>query len=336
MIQPYTHYNASMENPDVSIVIVSWNAKKFLKQCLRSVYDTIREITFEVWVADNNSSDGSPEMVRKKFPQTKLICTGDNLGFAKANNICIKKSRGRYLCLINSDVKLVNDSIEVMLSYIDKHPEVGMLGPKVINPDKTLQQSVRNFPTYWNAFSGALALDTIFPKSQLFGNCPTPLLANDSPRNVDVLLGCFWMVRREALNDVGLLDERFFMYREDVDWCKRFKLAGWKVVYFPKVEAIHYGGGSSSNAPIECYVEMKRSSLLFWKKFHGRFGILYISIITFLHEIIRIVRGIILYVIKPSERRKFGYRIKRSMACISWLLGISGRKQNDIKRVSGM
>ena len=322
-----THNIKNENRMDLSIIIISWNAKEFLKQCLQSIYETVNtSVAYEIIVVDNDSSDNSPDMVKKEFPYVKLICNGDNLGFAKANNIGIKQSSGRYLCIINSDVKLQKYCLYRMMVYMDHNPEIGMLGPKVLNPDQTLQYNYKKFPTYWNTLCRSLALDTLFPKSRLFGSRLYSLIAIDSPCSLDVLVGCFWMVRRKALGEVGLLDEQFFMYGEDIDLCKRFVTAGWEVVYFPDADAIHYGGSSSSNAPIKFYIEMKRSSFLYWKKYHGIIGKIYIYFTFLLSDTVRIIRGLIMYIIKPSERKKFKYKVKRSIASMCWLLHISNLK----------
>ena len=145
-----------------------------------------------------------------------------------------------------------------MLAYMNEHPEIGMLGPQILDSNGNIQRSCMGFPTLWNTSCRALALDTLFPKSKLFGGYMMTFWPHDSIRDVNVINGCFWMVKREALDEVGLLDERFFIYAEDKDWCKRFWDAGWKVVYFPEAKAIHYGGASSSNAPIKFHIEMQK------------------------------------------------------------------------------
>lgn len=326
----------TIEHPiDVSIVIVSWNAKAFLKQCLESVYSTIREATFEVWVIDNDSSDGSPEMVKNEFPQVKLICSGHNLGFAKANNIAIKRSRGQYLCLINPDIEVQQDCISRMILYMDEHPDIGMLGPKVLNPDQTLQHNCRHFPTLWNCFCRALALDRIFPQSEQFGGAGMSFFQGDRIRDVNVLTGVFWCVRRKALVEVGLLDERFFMYSEDFDWCKRFHMAGWKVVFYPDAKVVHYGGGSSSNAPVRFYIEMQRSYLQYWQKHHSRFSqICFVSLI-FLHQVLRVIGHIILYMIGPSRKNDSGHKVQRSVKCLYWLFRLGVQNGGNEYRLTG-
>jgi hypothetical protein len=277
---------------------------------------------------DNNSSDGSPEMIRNEFPQLTLICTGSNLGFAKANNIGIKKSFGRYLCLINSDIQVLNNSIDLMVNYMDQHPEIGVLGPKVLNSDLTLQPNFGGFPTLWTSFCRALALDRIFPHSKVFGGERMTFFSGDNVCSVDTLDGLFLLVRKEALDAVGLLDEDFFMYFEDVDWCKRFHKVNWGIVYYPEAMVIHYGGASSSNDPIKFYLQKLRAGLLYWRKYNNRISQLIYLLIVLLHHSIRVSGWIFGYVIRPSEKDIIRHKINRSMACIYWLLNISRSKLN--------
>lgn len=316
----------SHENVDISVVIVNWNTKEFLGKCLHSVYETTHEVTFEVIVVDNGSCDGSSEMVTEIFPFVKLIQTGSNVGFAKANNIGIKNSKGRHICLVNSDVVIRDGCIDKMYSFIEQHSSAGILGPRILNPDLTLQSSCRGTLSLWNTLCRSLALDTIFPRSKLFGGLLMNFWPHDSIRSVDAILGCFWMVRREALNEIGPLDERFFMYAEDIDWCKRFRMAGWEVVFLPHAEAIHYGGGSSLNAPIRSYIRANQSSFVYWNKHYGKARVFCIYLVILLGEIIRIVRGSILFFLKSSERPMVKHKIMRSFWCILWLVNIHKQK----------
>lgn len=212
---------------DLSFIVVSWNAKEILSKCLQSLTRETSHLYSEIIVVDNASTDGSPELVREQFPHVKLICNDANLGFAKANNIGIKQSTGRYLFLVNSDVIILEGCIDSMCTYMDQHLGIGVLGPKILSPDGMVQRSTMEFPTLWNCFCRALALDSIFRSSKLFGGQLMTYWSHDTIRNVEVINGCLWMVRREALRKVGLLDEDFFFCGEDIDWCKRFVDAGW-------------------------------------------------------------------------------------------------------------
>jgi GT2 family glycosyltransferase len=211
---------------------------------------SVRE-PLEVIVVDNASSDGSPEAVRANYPAVQLICNSGNDGFARGNNIGIRASQGEYLFLVNSDVVVSDGCFEKLLRYMDGHPEIGMLGPRILGSDGKVQRNCMGFPSLWNTLCRAVALDTLFPQSQLFGSHFLTFWNFDDTRPVDVINGCFWVLKRSAVDEVGLLDERFFMYGEDVDWCKRFRQKGWKVVFFGEAEALHYGGASSANAPIK-------------------------------------------------------------------------------------
>ena len=308
---------------DISIIIVSWNAKKYLEQCIASIIGETIKYQTEIIVVDNASTDGSVELVKGKFPKVKVICNDTNLGFAKANNIGIKQGTGKYICLINSDVEILQGCFDRIVPYFEQHSKIGVIGPQIIGVDGTVQRSCMGFPTIWNTFCRALLLDTLFPRSRLFSSYLRTFQKHDTIQYVDVINGCFWLISREALNQVGLLDERFFIYAEDKDWCKRFWDAGWKVVYFPQAQAIHYGGASSSNAPTRFYIEMYRANYEYWKKYHSRPAQLTFLLITGLHHIIRLIGEMMLLVIRPSKRSYVLNKIKRSIALIQWLLSFN-------------
>lgn len=302
-----------------SIIIVSWNAKQYLMECLKSLqeeHDCLREII----VVDNASSDGSPEAVKQAFPEVNLIENRANVGFARANNIGMRASTGKYILLINSDVIVLKDCIDRLIKYMDANPSVGMAGPRTLNPDGTLQVSCRHFPSLWNNLCQIFGFNRVFQRSRFFSEPFMQYWAHDETRSVDAIRGCFWIVRREALDQVGLLDERFFFYGEDIDWCKRFHEAGWDVVFYPEAEAIHYGGASSRNAPIEFYMEMQKADLQYWTKHHGHFGrTSYLALIVF-RETSRLLLASATYVVCPKQRECVGFKVRRSAACIVWAL----------------
>lgn len=271
---------------DISVVIVSWNAKRFLEECLDSLRDSTSR-SMEIIVVDNASTDGSPEMVEATFPQVKLIKCSENLGFAKANNVGIRASTGRYVSLVNSDVKVIGACFDRLADYLDQHPDVGNVGPRILNRDMTLQSSCRQFPTLWNNFCESSGLSRIFRKSNLFSGEHMFFFPHDRICDVDVLVGCFWLVRKEAFERVGLLDEDFFIYAEDLDWCRRCWNAGWRVVFFPGSQAIHYRGGSSANDPARFAAEQQRALLQYWEKHHGSIGRLGIRVIIRFRHLVR-------------------------------------------------
>lgn len=315
---PYSSNN--LIQPDLAIIIANWNAKEFLRQCLFSLYDTIKETSFEVWVIDNGSTDGSPEMVRKEFSRVNLICNRTNLGFAKANNIGIRKSESRYICLINSDVKVLDNCIDSLLAFMEEHPHAGILGPKILNPDLTLQASAYAFPTLWNSLTHSFGLHRIFHDVSIFRNLYNKYDPCNAPRTVEVLSGCFWLIRRESINKVGLLDEDFFMYMEDFDMCKRFHEAGWDVRYFPNALAIHYGGGSSNNVRSGFLVQGPRSQLHYWNKYYGKIGAFYITVLLIIYHSLFMIHGFLLYVYKPSMRNTIITKIRKCYPRLWYLL----------------
>jgi len=307
---------------DISIIIVSWNAKDFLDECLHSIYSNAPSCHFETIVVDNASTDGAPDLVKQKYPQVYLIQNAENLGFAKANNIGIEKSKGKYICLINSDAFVLEDCLDLMLNYINQHPKIGVLGPQVLNPDRSIQLTCRAFPTPWRNFCRALNIDRLFPKSKLFGGYLMMGWSFDTVREIDCQSGCFMMVRRSAIEQVGLLDDSFFFYSEDKDWCKRFWNADWKVVYYPQAKAVHYAGISTKD-PVTLYIQQTRANLQYYSKHHGRITKLAFILTDAIHQLSRVLGYSIIYLIKPSSREISIQKIKRSRACLGWILKLS-------------
>jgi GT2 family glycosyltransferase len=308
---------------DFSIVVVSWNAKRFLQECLQSMRAEIDPARTEIILVDNASNDGSWEMVQECFPEVKSIRNPVNVGFARASNLGMRQSEGRYVCLVNSDVKLLNGCLDRLGNYLDQNPRVGMVGPQIVGSDGQVQRSYMGFPTLWNTLCAALALPSIFPRSALVGGWMLNHRSFDCAQTIDVLNGMFVMVRREALADVGMLDEGFFMYAEDMDWCRRFWSAGWEIAFCPDARAIHYGGASSANAPVRFYVEMNRSFLRYFTKHHGWLGRQAIRGIIALHQVLRVAGNASLYILRPTRRVHLSFKIRRSVACLTWLAGLS-------------
>ncbi|KGG79809.1 glycosyl transferase family 2 [Caloranaerobacter azorensis H53214] len=252
---------------DLSIIIVNYNTRELTRQTLQSIYKYNHNLDFEVIVVDNNSSDDSINMIKDEFPQVILIQNKENLGFSKANNIGINKSKGKYILLLNSDTIIQRDTLEIMVDFMETNKEVGAAGCKVVLPDGNLDKACkRSFPTPRNAFYNALKLDKLFPHNKRFGEYNLTYLNEDEMHEVDSLVGAFMMVRREVIEEVGLLDEKFFMYGEDIDWCYRIKKSGWKIVYYPKTKIIHYKGGSSKKKNPKIIYEFYRAMYLFFEK----------------------------------------------------------------------
>jgi len=305
-------------------------------QCLASLFSEECRHPLELIVVDNASSDGSPESVAKNYPQVRLIRNATNLGFAKANNIGILAATGKYIGLVNSDVKVLPHCLDRLVDYIEKHPDTGMVGPRVIDGENKLQRSCRGFPTVWNMFCRALALDSFFPGVPVFTGYSLRHWPQDTCRDVDILSGCFWLARRKALDEVGLLDESFFMYGEDMDWCKRFWKGGWKLAFVPSAEAIHYGGASSANAPVRFYIERHRADLQYWRKHHSRPAVACYFVLTCVHLSLRLAGHCLVLLLRRSGRETCRYKVKRSVAALKWMLsaGIREPKCSPVSNLS--
>lgn len=309
-----------MATVDLSVVIVNWNTERLLLQCLESLAAGAKRRSMEVIVVDNASTDGSQEAVRKNFPRVRLIESPTNLGFAKGNNLGIRKAGGKYVCLVNSDVVVSDGCLDKMFDYMERHASIGILGPKVLNSDHTLQPSCRQFPSVWNTVCRALALDLLFPKSRLFGGFYLTFADPNQESEVDVLSGCFWMVRQKAMAQIGLLDEGFFMYAEDVDYCKRSRLNNWKNVYFPGSDIVHWGGASSSSAPARFLLENLKATRRYLRKYHrpAERALFWLAILI-LHAR-RAVSAATRYLLPSSEKQKSLIEMKANLACVAALL----------------
>jgi GT2 family glycosyltransferase len=254
---------------NLSIIIVNWNTQDILRDCLRSIYEQGGEIDLEVIVIDNASTDGSVEMVKKDFPQVTLIENSQNRGFAAANNQGIDISKGRYVLLLNSDTVVLDNAIAKTVAFADSHPKAAIVGCRVLNPDQTLQPTCFMFPSILNMLLSSSYLYKLFPRSKFFGREQMTWWDRNDIKEVDVVTGCFMLIRQKAIQQVGTMDEQFFMYGEETDWCYRFKQAGWKILFTPCAEIIHLGGQSAQKRATTMVVQLRKSILQFMKKHHG-------------------------------------------------------------------
>jgi hypothetical protein len=305
---------------DISVVIVAWNAKSYLELCLESLEAAPPRRSMETLVVDNASADGSAEMIETRFPWVKLIKSGENLGFAKGNNVAIRQGQGRYIALVNPDVIVLPGCLDALADFLDQNPRVGNVGPRVLNPDMTLQSSCRRFPTLWNNFCSATGLATAFKNSRLVAGEHMFYFPHDRTMAVDVLVGCFSMIRREAFDAVGLLDEALFMYGDDVDWCRRCWKAGWEVVFFPGGQAIHDRGKITAPYPVRFAVAQQKSILYYWSKYHSIFGVLGIRSILLFHHLLRYTAAVLSGFGNSRRREQSDVRKQVSGACLRELL----------------
>ncbi len=251
----------------LSVVIVNYNVRHFLDQCLQSVAKAVSKIDAEVFVVDNNSVDGSVEMVREKFPWVQCIANRENTGFSKANNQAVTLSKGEYVLLLNPDTLVEEDTFEKCIRFMDDHPDAGGLGVKMIDgKGNFLPESKRGLPSPSVAFYKIFGLSALFPKSKLFGKYHLGYLDKDKTHQVDVLSGAFMMLRKSVLDKTGLLDETFFMYGEDIDLSYRITKAGYRNYYYPGTRIIHYKGESTSKSSINYVLVFYNAMIIFAAK----------------------------------------------------------------------
>jgi GT2 family glycosyltransferase len=251
----------------LSVIIVNYNVKYFLEQCLISVLQASKDIETEIFVVDNNSVDGSVEMVKERFPEIKLIANKDNVGFSKANNQAIRESKGEYVLLLNPDTLVEEDTFTKTVQFMDEHPNAGGLGVKMVDgKGRFLPESKRGLPTPQVAFFKMFGLSSLFPKSKKFGRYHLGFLDKDEIHKIDVLAGAFMLMRRKTLDEVGLLDETFFMYGEDIDLSWRIKLGGYENYYYPNTRIIHYKGESTKKGSLNYVFVFYKAMIIFAKK----------------------------------------------------------------------
>lgn len=261
-----------MQEMKLSVVIVNYNVKYFLEQCLCSVRAASIGMDVEVFVVDNNSSDGSMEYLKPKFPEIIFIENKDNPGFARANNQAIAQSKGEYVLLLNPDTIVGEESFRTLIYFLDEHPKTGGVGVKMLDGNgHFLPESKRAFPSPWVSFCKLFGLSKLFPNSRTFARYSLPYLSADKQHKVEVLSGAFMLMRREALNKVGLLDESFFMYGEDIDLSYRIILGGYQNYYLPE-RILHYKGESTRHNDIKYIKAFYGAMLIFYRKYYPRSG----------------------------------------------------------------
>ena len=242
---PHTYRSADDKIIDVSMVIVSFNTKEVTRRCLEHVQQHAAEIRHEVFVVDNASTDGSADMVQTEFPGVQLIRLDQNRGFAGGNNPAMEKATGRYVLLLNSDAFLAAGVLEKTIQYMDENPVIGVLGCKLTDPDGTMQPSARMQPGPLNKTLHITGLAARFSKSKFFGRVDYTWWDHDQPKQVGWVVGAYFLIRRETMAAIGVLDERYFLYFEEIDYCLSAGRAGWEVVFYPHAGVIHLGGQSS-------------------------------------------------------------------------------------------
>jgi GT2 family glycosyltransferase len=277
---------------DLSICIVTLNASEFLRNCLNSICQQStsltwvgmdsevteevaepeqlnqRKLSYEVIVVDNGSSDDTAEMLSTEFPAARLISNKSNDGFARPINQALRQSNGRHMLVLNPDTIILSGALNTLVDYLDTHPDAGICGPKVLNRDGSLQKACRRGVSRpWAAFSYFSGLSALFPHSKIFGGYLLNYLDENQTHEVDGVSGSCMLIRREVTQQIGLFDEHFFAYQEDADYCFQAQLAGWKIIYLPAAQIVHFGGqGGSRVQPYRSIYEWHRSYYLYYQK----------------------------------------------------------------------
>jgi GT2 family glycosyltransferase len=247
---------------DLSVIIITYKEREMLRRCLQSVFASATDYNFEVIVTDSNSEDGSVEMVRQDFPQALVLDNRVNLGFSKGNNVAIKQARGRHVLLLNADTIVLPYTLDLSIRYMDEHSDVGAMGCKVLLPNGELDKACRRrFPNPINSFFRLFGL-----KKFSNYNIDVPV---DQEMEVDAIMGAYFFVRKSVIDEVGMLDEEFFMYGEDLDWCWRIREAGYKIMYYPTAQITHYKYGASKNIPFRAIRWAHQAMKIFYRKHYA-------------------------------------------------------------------
>ena len=249
----------------ISIIIVSWNTARLLENCLASIQANPPTLPFENWVVDNASTDDSTQMVREKFPQVHLVENRENVGFARANNQAIRQCMGEYILLLNPDTLVASGALQALVDFLDKHPKAGAAGARIIKPDGSLQISSHPHPTLPRELWRLFHLDSLLP----YAMYPLNKWETNQPQEVDVLAGACLLMRKEVSEQVGFLDEEYFIYTEDIDLCYRIQRAGWRIYWVPQAEIVHFGGQSTQQVPTEMLVNLYQSNIKYFRKHYG-------------------------------------------------------------------
>jgi N-acetylglucosaminyl-diphospho-decaprenol L-rhamnosyltransferase len=287
----------------LSIIIVSWNTCELLKSCLASVERAMLPFSpgeVETFVVDNHSHDGSIAMVRQEFPWVQLLENQENIGFARANNQAIHASTGRYVLLLNPDTVVQPDALYTMVQFMEMHPGAGVTGARLLNPDGTLQPSCERFPSLTRELWRLFHLDTLYP----YAACQMDQWPVNKPREVDVVQGACFLVERQVLEQVGLLDTDYFIYSEEVDLCRRIWRSGRQIWWLPQAAVIHYGGQSTQQVAASMFLQLYKNKTLYFRKNHGWFAAQVYKLILLAAAVTRLALSPAAWFEKPPRREK--------------------------------
>jgi hypothetical protein len=284
---------------DLSVIVVNWNTRELLAQCLESIFSSLPNQEIDVHVVDNHSTDSSSDMVQARFLQVHLIANDQNVGFAKANNQAILRCEGRYVLLLNSDTIVIPGAFSTLIDFMDTHPRAGACGARLLNQDGTLQYSCSPMPSLRGEFLRLFHLPGVRPD----GYYQMHEWDQSQVRSVDVILGACLMLRRKTLDQVGLLDEEYFMYSEEVDLCHRIKVAGWELSWVPQAQVIHLGGQSTRQVSEAMFLHLYQAKLLYFRKWHGRWQAIFYKLIILAAACFRLLLTPLAWLLTPPKRQ---------------------------------
>jgi GT2 family glycosyltransferase len=291
----------------LSIIIVSWNTKDLLAGCISSILANPPDCEYEIWVVDNASTDGSLQLVRESFPEVRLIESRENVGFARANNLAIRQSTGMYVLLLNTDTEVKPGALQTLIHFMSEHAAAGGAGPYLLNPDGSLQVSCYPLPTLGRELWRLFHLDSVKP----YGIYDMSRWQTDAARPVGVLKGACMILRREALNQAGLMDEDYFMYTEEVDLCYRFHQSGWPLYWVPQAKVVHFGGQSIEQVPDEMFLLLYKTKIIYFRKHYGGLASLAFKLVILAAILPRVLLGSLAW-LKRAEAREQYLRLARN------------------------
>jgi hypothetical protein len=316
-LDPSVDSHMTAADPTVSVVIVSWNTRDLLRACLLSVREAAVDLggRVEIVVIDNASHDATPAMVRDEFPEVDLVHNDSNMGFAAANNQGIRRTRGRFVLLLNPDTVGRPGFLRTLLSFIDAHAEAGAVGPYVRGAKGEHQVSCYPLPTLARETWRLFHLDRIRP----WGTYPSSLFEARTPQRVESILGACLLVRRDAFEEAGLLDEQFFIYTEEIDLCRRLQDRGWQIYWVPESVIVHYGGASTTQVALRMFVELYRSKVQYFRKHFGRRGVIGYKAVLLAAALPRVGLASVALAVVPAQRAKWRALLTNYMTLLARL-----------------
>lgn len=281
----------------LSVIIVNWNTGELIRRCVESVYADLPEDETEVFIVDSASTDGSTQMLQAHFPQASYVYSPQNIGFGPANNLALRQATGDWILLLNPDTLVHPGAIRSLLAFMEQHPEAGAAAARLLNPDGSLQHSCSPEPTLGSEFLRLFHLGGVRPDGYYAMESWDPTQA----RQVDVILGACMLLRKPVLDQVGFFDERFFMYNEETDLCRRIRQAGWKIYWAPQAQVTHYGGQSTRQMAAEMFVQLYRAKITYFRKYHSPLQVAAYKLILFLTSLPRLALGLVAQ-LEPAGR----------------------------------